>query len=554
MQHNVTIQNGIRLHRKGQVDAAATIYQKLLNKNPEDAQAMHYLGLVKYQKKRFGEAEQLINSSVQRDAKNANAWSDLGMVRIKTGALKKAINALSQALALAPEHPDALNNLAQAYRNLNQFDQARPLLERLAALKPNSSAVLRPLAEVQHKSSDISAAIETYHNAMRLDPNDRRIRLGLGDAYESIGKFKQAKMQYLSVLRREENDPAALARLLQIREGDIEPHMVKKAQTLADSTRTPEEGRVRLNIALGHYHDRQKDYDEAFRRLRLGYDVEAARNTFNSDGFKRAIDGLTAVLTADFYKTAIHSGVSSVRPIFIVGMPRSGTTLTEQILASHSRVSAGGELSMLLNVSYQIGELSSSGLPYPRGLKTVDQTGLRKMAQHYLKHLDKISSKAARVTDKLPFNFMHLGVIALIFPNARIVHCRRHPLDNCLSCYFTGFSDRIHFANQLDTLGQYYLEYDRLMQHWQRVLPIEIFDLQYEDLVNDTEPNVRSLLEYCSLDWEDKCLSFYDTQRDVRTPSRWQVRQPIYKGSVQRWHNYKQHLEPLASILAPLLQ
>jgi len=180
------------------------------------------------------------------------------------------------------------------------------------------------------------------------------------------------------------------------------------------------------------------------------------------------------------------------------------------------------------------------------------RVGLRRMARRYLEHLDKVAPGAERVTDKLPFNFMHLGVIALLFPNAKIIHCRRDPMDNCLSCYFTSFAEQIGFANRLDTLGRYYLDYDRLMRHWRDVLPVQIFDLQYEELIDDTEARICGLLDFCDLEWEDACLSFYKTQRGVRTPSRWQVRQPIYKGSVQRWRNYEWHLQPLADILAPL--
>ena len=554
LQLDPKIREGIGLQRRGDLEAAAAIYAETLEREPEHAQALHYLGLVRFQQKRLEEAAHLLTRSLQQDPGNPNAWSDLGMVRVQADAAQESLEPFSRALALAPEHPDALNNMAQALRKLGRFEQARPLLERLVALNPNSAAAYYALASVQQKANDVAVAIATYQKALRLDPNDRRIRLGLGDAYESAGKFKQAKTQYLAVLRRDPNSPLALARLLQLREGGLDPAWVDRALALADDPDTPQDGRIRLNVALGYFHDRQKNYDDAFRRLQLGYDAQAEREPFDSNGYTRAIDKLVEVLTAEFYETAPTSGIDSERPIFVVGMPRSGTTLTEQILSSHSRIAAGGELAMLLKVSYQIRELSRSGEPYPGGLRTVGRVGLRRMARDYLKHLDKISDSTARVTDKLPFNFMHLGVIALIFPNARIVHCRRHPLDNCLSCYFTSFADQIRFANQLDTLGRYYLDYHRLMQHWHEVLPVEIFDLQYEDLIGDTEGRIRALLDYCGLEWEDACLSFHETQRGVRTPSRWQVRQPIYTGSVQRWRNYQQQLEPLAEILAPIIE
>lgn len=550
---NPRIREGIALQRRGNVRAAATLYAEALRERPDDPQALHYLGLAQFQMGALAEAEKLLCRSAEQDPAEANTWSDLGMVRMKLDQTDASLSAFTRALALAPEHPDALNNMAQALRKLGRFAQARPLLERLVALQPQAVAALYALADTQNKMSDVDAAIRSYQQALKLAPDDPRIRLGLGDAYESNGKFKQARMQYLAILRREPDSALALARLLQLRDATPEPAQIERAQQLADAPTTKEDGRIRLNAALGYYHDRQQQYGEAFQRLQRGYDVLARREPFDSDGYTRAIDALIQELTADFFASAPRSALTSERPIFVVGMPRSGTTLTEQILASHSQVAAGGELSSLLKVSYQIQELSSTGEPYPRGLTVIGRDGLSTLAQRYLDDLDRISETASRVTDKLPFNFMHLGVIALLFPNARIIHCRRQPLDNCLSCYFTSFADQIRFANQLDTLGRYYLDYDRLMRHWHEVLPVEIFDLQYETLIEATEPTVRALIDYCGLPWEDACLAFHETQRAVRTPSRWQVRQPIYKGSMARWRHYENQLQPLVKILAPVL-
>lgn len=553
MQNEAKIREGMALQRQGRFDAAAAVYAQLLEAQPDHATALHYLGLTRFQQGRLPEAEQLLGHSLQLEPNNANAWSDLGAVRIRADAPEKSLQSFENALALAPEHPDALNNMAQALRRLSRFEQARPFLERLVALRPDSAAAHYALADTKYKSNDVSGAIESYQTAIRLDPDNRRSRTGLGDAYESAGRFKEAKLQYLAALRREPDAVLPLAKLLQLREGKPDPEWVRRAVALAANEQVAEEGRIRLNIALAYFYDREAQYEAAFRHLRLGYDAQSRREPFDADGFTRAIDRLIETLTEDFYASAPVSGVDSERPIFIVGMPRSGTTLTEQILASHSRVAAGGELSMLLKTSYQIRELSKTGEPYPGGLLSIDTPALRKMAERYLRHLDSVSTTADRVTDKLPFNFMHLGVIALLFPNARIVHCRRQPIDNCLSCYFTSFARQIRFANRLDTLGRYYVDYDRLMRHWQAVLPIEVFELQYENLVSDTEGQIRRLLDYCGLDWEDACLAFNKTERGVRTPSRWQVRQPIYQKSVARWRHYEQQLEPLIEILAPVL-
>ena len=547
------VREGVECQRRGDLAAATRIYRDILKGEPEHWQALHYLGLAELQQGRLKEADSLLSRSVAVEPRNANAWSDLGSARVRADAPQEALEPFSRALELAPEHPDALNNMAQALRKLSRFDQARPLLEKLVEQQPGQAGPLRALADVQTKSGDVAAAIDTFQEALRLDPDDPRIRLGLGDACESAGRFRQARMQYLAILRREPESPLALSRLLQMRDGEVDPEWVETARNLAENPETPEDGRIRLNIALGYHADRAGQYRAAFQHLRLGYDAQAARDPFDSDGYSRAIDRLVNTLDRSFYEQATDSGLDSQRPIFVVGMPRSGTTLTEQILASHSQVAAGGEMSMLLKVSYQVGELSRSGKPYPEGLHTTGRVSLRRLGRRYLEQLDKVSTSADRVTDKLPFNFMHLGVIALLFPQAKVIHCQRHPLDNCLSCYFTSFADQIHFANRLDTLGRYYLDYHRLMQHWHDVLPIEILDLPYENMVSDTQGQVAKLLDHCGLPWEDACLDFHRTERGVRTPSRWQVRQPIYKGSVQRWRHYAEELEPLRRILDPIL-
>jgi hypothetical protein len=232
-------------------------------------------------------------------------------------------------------------------------------------------------------------------------------------------------------------------------------------------------------------------------------------------------------------------------------MPRSGTTLVEQILATHSRVAAGGELPTITNLAAEIGR---TGEAYPQGVRTLGGTGLAQLARRYLGKLETVSPDAPHVTDKMPFNFMHLGLIAALFPDAAIIHCRRGALDTCLSCYFTSFSENLLFASNQEALGYYYLDYRRMMDHWRLILPKPMLDVEYEQLVSNTEETVRALLKYCGLEWEPACLQFHRTARGIRTPSRWQVRQPIYSSSVGRWCRYDRHLQPLRDVLTPVLQ
>jgi tetratricopeptide (TPR) repeat protein len=446
---------------------------------------------------------------------------------------------------LNDRHADATGNMAAALKQLRRFDKANVFLRRMVDLRPDSAEAMRNLADGLLYAGAVAEAIRSYQESIRLDPRCISARLGLAEACEAAGDFKQAKFQYVAVLRQEPDSPLALAKLLRLRGGATDPAWAAKAEELVGRPDTDSSAQARLNIALGYYYDKIGHFDSAFGRLKSARDEQANRYPFDSDGYSRAIDVLIETLTKDFFQMAETSGVSSDRPLFIVGMPRSGTTLTEQILASHSGVAAGGELSALPSASHRVAELSLGHQPYPFGLKCTSATALQKLAAGYLEQVEKIDPTGRRVTDKLPFNFMHLGLIPLLFPRATIVHCRRQPLDNCVSCYFTSFAEEIQFTNDLYRLGRYYADYDRLMKHWKSVLPIPILDLQYEDLVNDTESAVRGLLFHCGLPWEEACLKFYQTERGIRTPSRWQVRQPIYGNSVARWRHYEKHLEPL---------
>ena len=547
------LDQGISLQRQGRLAEAETLYRAILGKNPDDAPALHYLGLVNYQTGRIEAADALMSRSLEIDHSCANTWNDLGTVKLKGGKPEESLRHFSRALELNDRHTDAMNNMAAALNQLHLFDKALLPLRRLARLRPSSAGVMRNLADALYRAGAVAESLAAYHEALRLDPGSKAARLGMAEACEAAGKFKQAKMHYLAVLRREPDNSLALSKALQMREGDTDPEWAARAERLAESNDADPAVKVRLNIGLGYYYDRIGSYDTAFGRLKLARDEQAQRHPFDSAGYSRAIDTLIEVFTKDFFQSAETSGIESSRPIFIVGMPRSGTTLTEQVLATHSRVAAGGELSALPAASYRILELSAERQPYPHGLKSVSAASLAALATQYLEQLDKLDTGGRTVTDKLPFNFMHLGLIPLIFPNARIVHCRRDPMDNCMSCYFTSFAEEIQFTNDLGRLGAYYADYHRLMKHWKEVLPIRIFDLRYEDLVSDTETAIRELLRYCDLDWEEACLKFYRTERGIRTPSRWQVRQPIYRHSVARWRHYERYLEPLRQGLGAAL-
>lgn len=549
---SATIEDGIALQRVGCLQDAEEVYRERLATAPNDAEALHYLGLLQYQRGNLEAAEPLIARSLAIAPASANALNDLGVVKLRKAQREEAVQLFARALTLNKDHTDALNNIAEALKQLHRFDQALVMLRRLALLKPSSSEVMRSLAEACYGSHHTPAALDSYHEAIHLEPDNVRARLALADLCEDLGRYKQASMQYDAVLRRDPENPTALSKVLQLRGSVIPASWVRSAERLAVEVSDPAV-KTRLNVALARYHDRDGQYDRAFERLSLAHAHDVLTRPFDTAGYTRAIDLILEALPGEFFQRAVTSGVLSERPIFIIGMPRSGSTLAEQILCSHSRVAAGGELVALPNASARIRDLSPRRRPYPWGLQDLDAKQLATLATGYLERLDKLYADGRKVTDKLPFNFMHVGVIALVFPKAKIVHCRRDPRDTCLSCYFTGFADENQFANDLTTLGRYYADYRRLMEHWHTAFPGRIFDLQYEALIADPERTMRKLLRHCELEWEDSCLSFHETQRDIRTPSRWQVRRPIYRESVERWRNYAKHLEPLEQALGARL-
>jgi tetratricopeptide (TPR) repeat protein len=547
------LEEGISLQRQGRLTEAEAVYRAVLGKTPDDAGALHYIGLINYQAGKLEAADAFMSRSLEIDHSSANTWNDLGAVKLKSGKLNEAVRHFARALELNGGHPDALNNIAAALRRLFRFERALAPLRRLAQLRSQSSEVMRNLADTLYNVGSVAESIGTYHDAIRLDPHDKAARLGMAEACEAAGKFKQARWQYLAVLRRDPTNSLALSKLLQMREAAVDAGWVAIAQQLAERGDTEGEAKSRLNVGLAHHFDNIGAYDSAFRHLKQGRDRQARIRPFDSDGYSAAVTTLIDALTRDFFQSVQASGVSSGRPIFIVGMPRSGTTLTEQILASHSHVAAGGELTALPRASHRIQEFSGDHRPYPHGLKSVSTASLDVLANGYLEQLRKIDASDRKVTDKLPYNFMHLGIVARMFPNAKIVHCRRDPLDNCMSCYFTNFAEEVLFANDLETLGRYYYDYDRLMHHWSAALPLKMFALRYEDLVCNTEATIRKLLEYCELEWEPACLKYYETRRGILTPSRWQVRQPIYGHSMARWRHYEKYLQPLKRALGAAL-
>lgn len=471
-----------------------------------------------HDKKDLQQAHELYRKVLEQEPENLHALHGLGLIALDADMPDTAAELLQAALNVSPDQITVKKNLALVYTRLERIDEAialyRQLLKATSGDDMQRAAVFGELARLYLLSGNMEQALGFYHRAFSLNPLDPRNLHGLMQLdRDAIGADEMRTVENL--LRRQD---------------------------------LPLETRSSFYFALGSIHDRDGSYDQAFANysaanLAKGLKYDAAKH-------EACIDKLIDTFTPALFEQIASAGDHSLRPVFIVGMPRSGTTLVEQILAAHSDVFAAGELNHIERISKLLQAGDTKRRPYPQCLQSIEPAGIRQTARsHETLLADLCVNGESRVTDKMPTNFLYLGLIALLFPGASIIHCRRDPLDVCLSCYFQNFAGNHPYSANLRDLGHYYRQYQRLMAHWRKVLPIEIHNVDYERLVLEPEQTSRRLIESVGLEWQPACREFYKAQRHVHTASVVQVRQPLYHSSIQRWRHYDRFLQPLKKML-----
>jgi tetratricopeptide (TPR) repeat protein len=492
---------------------------------------------------RLEDARACYRAALRLQPRHPLAHNNLGNVFKAEGRWDEAVRCYREALRVQPDLALAHNNLGLALHGLGRYDDA--VASFLQVLKRDSDALeaLVNLGSTYHQQGKWDDAITCYRRAISLNPQAAEAHYNLGNALQEQGDFSGAAQQYLKTLRLKPRHASARYNLaLSRRHSPAHDEEVAQITALLNEP-LAHDARIRLEFSLAKIYDDSGRYDQAFDHCRRAN--ELARPEFDRDTHRQFIDSLIRVFTREFLAHRTQLGLDSKLPIFIVGMPRSGTTLVEQILSSHPCVAGAGELPDLDKIARQLASIRA-GLPsYPECLVQLDPADLSGLAESYLARLRMISHQASRITDKMPLNFLHIGLIARLFPEAVVIHCRREPLDVCLSCYFQDFSSRLPFAYDLSDLGFYYAQYERLMQHWQAASPLAMLDVSYEELVRNQESMTRKLLSFSGLSWDDRCLEFHRNLRPVQTASSWQVRQPMYSSSLGRWKNYTRHLKPL---------
>jgi tetratricopeptide (TPR) repeat protein len=541
---------GNALKTKGCLDEATASYRSALQLKPDFYEAYKRLGITLYDLDRLDEAAENFEQ-VLRHHPDAMAAFGLGNVRVHQMRLEQAVSCYRQAIQLNPHHAEAHNNLGSALRIMSHQHEALSAFQEAVRLKPDYVSAHVNLGFVLIEYGRLDEALESFRQALLLDPGNARAAAGEANVYQRQGDYEKAYARIKPYLEpgSESIDVAMVFAALcrHVRRCDDAIAMLERLLA-GDGASLHVHERVSLHFELGRLLDAAGDYDRAFAHFHQANSQKP--HNFRPERHARAIDEIIHAYSAKFMATAPRATNKSRRPIFIVGMPRSGTSLVEQIIASHPAVFGAGELNEMHDIAGSLSKTLGTQASYPRCISALTEETCDLLSRRYLDVLAGFSKEAMRVTDKMPSNFLHLGLIALLFPEARIIHCVRDPLDTCLSCYFQSFADSQDFSYDLGHLGFFYRHYRRLMAHWDDVLDIAMMKVNYEQLVTEQEKLSREMVEFCGLEWDEQCLQFHRTQRAVATASYDQIRQPIYRKSVQRWKHYEQYLDPLKKALA----
>jgi tetratricopeptide (TPR) repeat protein len=558
---------------------AARCYRLALEVQPDNPVILCNLGNAQRLLGLLEEAKICLQRAIALDRTLSIAHSYLGLVHVALGQREAAIMNFRQAVELNPGDSAALNYLGGVLRELGRRRDAVEAFERAIAANPSSAESHCHLGEVLFEMRRVGAAMDCYGRALTLQPTYAPAHLSLGmalrqqrrpaDAEASCraaldidpnyvealsflgelkadrGEFVQAEELFAKAIAINPKIHAAFAGIATHRKMSIADSEWRRGVETLLLERLPLSAEVSLRFALGKYFDDVRQYDDAFDHYARANELTKRLGAaYDRTKFSALVAKIIGRFQPEFIRECHANASGSNLPIVVLGMPRSGTSLAEQILASHSAVFGAGELTFWHDAHRRLERTAPAGAPY--GLLLADT------ARNYLEYLTALGAGSSRVVDKMPANFLYAGLIHAALPNARIIHMQRHPLDTCLSIYFQNFFNMGAYANDLDSLAHYYREYLRLTDHWRATLPATaLLEVPYEGLIEDQEGWTRRMLDFVGLPWDQKCLDFHATDRVVITASKWQVRQKINAASAGRWRNYEKFVGPLLSLIDP---
>jgi tetratricopeptide (TPR) repeat protein len=540
----------LALDRPGETEAHA---REAVRLEPNSPDGHYHLAMGLLAQERLADAEPAFRETLRLRPGDLEARCHLATLLRRLGRAAEAFDLLAETIDRAPSHARARNCMGAVLLNLGQLAAAETHLREAARLAPGVAEVHNNLGQALWGQQQSAGAEACFREAVRLKPTHVKAHNNLAFVLVATGRPDEARAEFQASLQL---DPAnswaliGLSRLVASRRHALTDEELRRVEELADEAARPPDDRSRYHFTLARAREQAGAYDRAFAHFRRANELLLeslrAHNAAPDPAVAAAlVRRLVAACTPDYFRRVRGFGRDSELPVFIVGMPRSGTTLAEQILGNHPQAFAAGELSDVNDMANALpGRLG--GVLYPECLGSLDGATAAALADEHLGRLRRRAGGAVlRVVDKMPHNYLHLGLIAALFPRARVVHCRRDPIDTCLSCYVQDFARQLPCGPDLAALGAHYRDYERLMAHLAPLLPLPVFELRYEELTADPEGVSRRLVAFCGLDWDDRCLRFHETRRAVATASALQVREPVHRRSVGRWKRYEAHLGPL---------
>ncbi len=514
MQTVTPIQLALQHHKAGRLQQAEQMYRHILSYDEDNADANHYLGIIACQRGENDIAIQLINKAIQANPNIPATYSNLGNALKRLGRLEEAVENYRKAISLDPNSAIIYCNLGAALKDLSRTDKA----------------------------------IASYKKAISIKPDFAEAHCNFGLTFKEVGLIKEAIASYKNAITSNSNHAKAhhyLSHAIKHHEYDDTIHAM---ETFYNRSDIDVEQKMHLAFGLGIAFENLNEHKKSFVYISEGNRLKRASYQYTIEEDIKFFDKIKKVFSLSFLSSHSNSGNEDETPLFILGMPRSGTTLVEQILASHSQVFGAGELNHLPNIAISSRSKKTNN-KFPEYASKLNNDSFYELGSKYIENLRRHSTTDKFITDKMPNNFVMIGLIKTILPQAKVIHCMRDPMDNCYSIFKNFFAGNQKYAYDMKELGLYYNLYLDLMDHWRKVIPDFIYDIRYEELVSDQENQTRKLLNYCKLPWEESCLSFHKTDRRVGTASAIQVRRPIYTDSIQLWKKFESQLGPLKKAL-----
>ncbi len=501
-------------------------------------------------------AEQLCKAFMQKVPRNIEGMRLLADIGSRLGVLEDAEFLLESAVEFAPDHTKARIDYIQVLRKRQNYQESLRQAKLLLDADPSNPQFQSVFAVESMQSGDYDTALSMFESILKILPEDPVTLTSRGHALKTQGQTEDAIDSYRRAIKKYAAHGEAYYSLANLKLFSFSDEEIQAMEAQESNLGISHQSRIYLNFALGKAYEDKSLFDKAFMFYERGNAFKKSQSRYKASDLTSEFKAQTEVFDDAFIASHANTGFTSPDPIFIVGLPRSGSTLLEQILASHSQVDGTMELPNMLALAQKLrrGERMSAVNHYPGILKELPAEQFLEFGEKFIDETRVHRGSAPFFIDKMPNNFRHVGLIKLMLPNAKIIDARRHPMGSCFSGFKQLFAEGQEFTYGLEEVGTYYRDYVELMDHWDKVLPGQVLRVQYEEVVADLDTQVRRILDYCGLEFEDSCINFHETDRSVRTPSSEQVRQPIYQSGVEQWKNFESNLDPLKQALGPILE